>query len=93
MKSKNSRKIGADEAEHLRLVKLSPCATCGKAGGFAHHTKQGNHRTTIATCYDCHQGPMGWHGDGTMQRIYKVDENDALERTLASVEALRAWRQ
>lgn len=89
MRSKNSKAITPREAEHLRLVKLAPCATCRGAGGYAHHTKQGNHWTTIATCYDCHQGPQGWHGDGTMQRIYKVTENDALNTTLADVDELR----
>jgi len=89
MRSKNSKAITPREAEHLQLVKLAPCATCQKAGGYAHHTKQGNHWTTIATCWDCHQGPMGLHGDGTLQRIYKVDENDLLNRTLDSVDQLR----
>jgi hypothetical protein len=90
MRSKNSKAITPAESEHMRLVKLCACATCSKAGGYAHHTKQGNHRTTIASCWDCHQGSMGWHGDGTMQRIYKVDENDALNITLQRVDELRS---
>ena len=89
MRTNNAARITPKESEHMRLVKLAACATCDKAGGFAHHTKQGNHRTTIATCWDCHQGPQGWHGDGTMQRIFKMDENTAINVTLERVEQLR----
>jgi len=67
-------------------VKESGCAVCG-AGGVveAHHTKQGNHFTTIGLCDCCHRGPMGIHGDKTMWRIHKMDENDALNETLRRV--------
>jgi hypothetical protein len=89
MRTKNAAAITPAEREHLRLVKLCACGWCDKAGGFAHHTKQGNHFTTIGTCWDCHQGPMGWHGDRTLMRIYKRDENDALNGTLRRVDELK----
>ena len=86
MWSKNKRAMSLSERGHVQRVKESGCAVCG-AGGVveAHHTKQGNHFTTIGLCDTCHRGPMGWHGDKTMWRIHKMDENDALNETLRRV--------
>ena len=86
MRTKNSKTITRAEDAHMARVKESGCAVCGTAGIVeAHHTKQGNHFTTIGLCYTCHRGPMGWHGDKTMWRIHKVDENDALNETLRRI--------
>lgn len=83
MRTKNAKRISPGESDHMGRVKESGCAVCG-AGGVveAHHTKQGNHFTTIGLCDTCHRGPMGIHGDKTMWRIHKMDENDALNETL-----------
>lgn len=83
MRTKNAARITAAESAHMGKVKESGCAVCG-AGPYveAHHTKQGNHFTTIGLCPECHRGPMGIHGDKTMWRIHKMDENDALNETL-----------
>lgn len=89
MRSQNSEAITPREREHLRLVKLCACGWCDGAGGFAHHTRQGDHWTTVGCCWDCHQGPMGWHGDRTLMRIYKRDEYDALNITLERVDKLK----
>lgn len=89
MRSKNSKAITRRESEHLALVKRVTCGWCDGHGGYAHHIKQGNHWTTVGTCYECHQGPLGWHGDKTLMRIYKRDENDALNLTLDRVDELR----
>jgi hypothetical protein len=49
----------------------------------AHHIKQGAHFTTIALCADCHtDSSLGWHGNKVAWRIAKMDELDALNRTL-----------
>ena len=85
MRSKNSKPLTAAEREHLRKVKEAPCGWCGGVGGYAHHIKQGDHWTTVATCWECHQGPQGWHGDKTLSRIYKRDELDALNETLRNI--------
>lgn len=89
MRTKNAKRITAGESEHMDKVKRSGCAVCGAGCDDtyveAHHTKQGNHFTTIGLCDACHRGPMGIHGDKTMWRIHKMDENDALNETLRRV--------
>ena len=86
MRTKNAKRITPAESAHMGRVKESGCAVCG-AGGIveAHHTKQGNHFTTVGLCDHCHRGPMGIHGDKTMWRIHKMDENDALDETLRRI--------
>lgn len=83
----NSKNIKPDDSEWLAMVKRQPCSVCLRAGpSAAHHTKQGNHRTAIALCFDCHQGSKnGWHGQKRMWAVMKVDENDALNVTLRHI--------
>jgi hypothetical protein len=85
MRTKNAKEITAAEREHLRKVKSVACGWCDGPGGYAHHIKQGDHWTTVATCWACHQGPQGWHEDKTLSRIYKRDELDALNVTLSRI--------
>lgn len=86
MRSKNSAPLTLKEREHLSRVKSAPCSVCDGIGGFAHHINQGDHFTTVALCYDCHQGSCGWHGDKTRWRIYRVpDEVRALNKTLKAI--------
>lgn len=66
-------------------VKELPCSLCEGTGGYAHHINQGQHFTTVALCWECHQGQHGWHGDKTLWRIRKFDELDALNETLRSL--------
>ena len=83
MRSKNSRPLTQDERKHLARVKELPCSICDSPGpSAAHHIKQSQHFTTVALCYDCHQGPAGWHGTKVLWRIRKMDELDALNVTL-----------
>lgn len=82
MRSKNSKPLTAAEKAHLAKVKALPCSVCNAPGGYAHHPVQGLHFVTIAICWDCHQGPLGFHGDKTMWKIYKMDEWKALNITL-----------
>lgn len=86
MWSKNKARMTASEREHVGKVKESGCAVCG-AGGVveAHEIKQGLWFTSIGLCPECHRGPMGIHGDKTLWRIYKMDEQDALNETLRRV--------
>lgn len=89
MRTKNAKTITKSEGAHMDRVKRSRCAVCNEGSDDtyveAHHTKQGNHYTTIGLCEHCHRGPMGIHGDKTMWRIHKMDENDALNETLRRV--------
>jgi hypothetical protein len=75
------------EREWVGLVKEQPCSVCEAAGpSDAHHIKQGNHYTCVALCKSCHQGPvLGWHGQKRMWSIMKMDENDALNVTIANI--------
>lgn len=91
MRTKNAARITADESAHMARVKSVACVVCGAdAPVEAHHIKQGRHYCTVATCADCHRGSEnGWHGRKTMWRVMKMDELDALNKTLAAVEAAR----
>jgi len=81
MRSKNSARITEAEGAHMALVKSIACACCGGPGGYAHHIVQGLHFITVALCWDCHQGPNGWHGNKSLWRIQKLDEWGALNRS------------
>ena len=73
MKTKNGKNITAAEKAHLARVKA------------AHHIHQGQHFTAVALCWDCHQGPAGWHGTKALWRIRKLDELGALNITLGRI--------
>lgn len=83
MRSKNSKPHTNDESAHLAAVKSLPCSLCNaSAPSSAHHINQGQHFTTVALCWECHQGPLGWHGTKALWRIKKWDELDALNVTI-----------
>lgn len=83
MRSKNAPPLTPAEREHIAAVKALPCSCCGGPGGYAHHIEQRKHFIVCALCWDCHQGPNGWHGNKTLWRIRKLDELGALNITLA----------
>jgi hypothetical protein len=93
MRTKNAKTISKAESEHMALVKSVACGWCDGAGGYAHHIRQGLHWVTVATCWECHQGPQGWHGDKTLSRIFKRDELDALNITIERVDELKRQGQ
>lgn len=87
MRTKNAKAISVAESVHMARVKESPCAVCdAPPPSSAHHIRQGDHYTTVALCWECHQGPLGWHGDKTLWRIRKLDELQALNITLSRIE-------
>ena len=52
--------------EHIAAVKALPCITCGHpAPSYAHHVTGDKQPRSdwrvIPLCYDCHQGPEGYH--------------------------------
>lgn len=86
MRSKNSKAFTAAEAAHLEAVKSVACVLCdAPPPSAAHHIQQGDHFTTVALCWECHQSPRGWHGTKVLWRIRKWDELDALNETLRRV--------
>ena len=79
-----NNKLTAAERKHLQRVKSLPCAVCNAPPpSSAHHINQGQQYTTVALCYDCHQGAvMGWHGQKRAWHIRKMGELDALNITI-----------
>jgi hypothetical protein len=77
----------AKERAYVGLVKLLPCSVCEAPGpSDAHHIKQNRQYTVVALCKSCHQGSkMGWHGEKRAWAIAKMDELDALNKTVENV--------
>jgi hypothetical protein len=77
------------ERRWVGLVKEQPCSVCGQDGpSDAHHIKQGRHFTVVALCKSCHQGSkMGLHGEKVAWQLAKMEEIDALNKTVENV-----WR-
>jgi hypothetical protein len=79
-----------------RVAKIG-CVLCAKLGAgptkaSVHHLREGQGKgerasdfLTIALCYDCHQGPNGFHGNRSLLRIAKVDELDLLALTIEAL--------
>lgn len=79
--------MNAVERMWVQRVKEQECSVCAAPPpSDAHHIKQGNHFTVVALCKSCHQGSMmGWHGQKRAWAIAKMDENDALNKTIEKV--------
>jgi hypothetical protein len=79
-----NNKLTPKERKHIARVKELPCSVCDAPGpSDAHHVKQGLQYTVVALCKDCHQGSiLGWHGQKKMWAIKKMEEIDALNRTI-----------
>lgn len=77
-------KLNNKERRHLAMVKELPCSVCDKPGpSEAHHIKQGSQYTCVALCPNCHRNQtLGWHGQKIMWAIKKMDEIDALNKTI-----------
>ena len=83
-----NNQLNARERKHLARVKELPCSVCDAPGpSQAHHIKQGNQYTCVALCHDCHQGSvLGLHGQRRAWAIRKMDELDALGKTIMRLE-------
>jgi len=93
--------VSVRSTAHMFRVKSLPCVLCSRLGREqtsvtdAHHFTVGRAKgtknddmLTLALCHDdCHQGSQGIHGDRTLLRIAKVDEQDLLADTLRSLYA------
>ncbi len=91
VRTKNSKAHTALESAYLADVKRCTCVVCNApAPSSAHHTEQGLHFNTIALCWDCHQGPHGWHGDRSRWRAAKMTEAKSMNETRRRVEELRS---
>jgi hypothetical protein len=79
-----NNKLNAAERKHLAKVKALPCSVCdAPAPTEAHHIKQHRQYTCVALCTDCNTGSVnGWHGQKRMWQVMKMDELDALNKTV-----------
>lgn len=79
-----NNQLNARERKHLARVKALACSVCDAPGpSEAHHVKQGSQYTCVALCPDCHRGPLlGWHGQRRAWAVRKMDELDALGKTI-----------
>lgn len=84
MQSKNKKDPTAAEKRHIERVKALPCSVCGVSGpSDCHEPQQGLWYASIALCRDCHMGSNnGWHGRKAIWRVMKMDELDALAKTI-----------
>lgn len=91
MQSKNKR-ITQAEREHIARVKEMACVVCGQSGpSEAHHIKQDSHWHTVPLCKGCHTGTHnGIHGCKAMWHIMKMDEVDALAKTIEALSLEKA---
>lgn len=82
-------------SEYMALVKRLLCVVHRKLGvpqegpTYAHHVRAGQGMSqragdfcVAALCHDCHQGPLGVHGDKTLMKIAKLSEMDMLDLTI-----------
>ena len=75
------------EREHLARIKDMDCAVCeSKAPNEAHHIRQDSAYYCVPLCVSCHRdGRNGIHGRKAMWQVYKMDELDALARTISNL--------
>jgi hypothetical protein len=81
------------EKSYMDRVAKLPCAICASHGVQLHHVREGQGTSqraqnwlVIPLCPDCHTGPKnGIHGDRAMWKIHKMDEMDALAKTIQAI--------
>lgn len=81
----------AKERKHLERIKSLPCCVCDAEGQTeAHHLKQDSAYYCIPLCGDCHTGKRnGIHGEKNMWKLMKMDETDALAKTIEMLEGMK----
>lgn len=80
--------VNKAERKHIAMIKNMPCIVCSEsAPSDAHHItncgRRISHYATVPLCKDCHQDNQnGIHGNKNMWRVMKMDEMDALAKTV-----------
>lgn len=84
MQSKNKKAPTVIESRYIAWLKEQSCVVCGEHGpSDAHEIKQGSWFTAVPLCKGCHQGPKnGIHGEKRMWILMKMDELDAVNKTV-----------
>ncbi len=77
-------KLTAAGRAHLARVKQLSCSVCdAPAPSEAHHIKQHRQMLCIPLCVSCHRSHFnGIHGQARIWKVMKLDELDALNKTL-----------
>lgn len=72
------------EHQHIERIKSMACAVCDNpAPSEAHHIRQNLAYSCIPLCADCHRNNLlGWHGQRSAWKVRKMDELDALAKTI-----------
>jgi hypothetical protein len=78
------------ESNYMSKVASLPCVVCGNQPVELHHVREGQGMSqraqnwlVIPLCPSCHRDSMmGLHGQRNMWRIKKMDEMDALAKTI-----------
>lgn len=96
-------KTPGERAYHQVVASLA-CVLCDRLGQrqstrtTVHHdthsagmAQRSGHYLAAALCKDCHQGPLGVHGDKTLLRLAKVTEADLIDETIG--QAFAAMRE
>lgn len=88
MKSKNKPAPTAAERRHIERVAALDCVVCGASGpSEVHEPEQGLWHASIALCPACHRGPQGWHGTRLRWTLHRVNELQAINKTVQGVTA------
>ena len=82
-----NNRLTAREREHLARIKAMPCSVCDQPGpSEAHHIKQHVQMLCVPLCTSCHRDPHnGLHGGRAMWRVMRMDELDALAKTIEAL--------
>lgn len=78
------------EKKYMNRVASLPCSLCGAQPVELHHIREGqglsqraSNYLVIPLCPRCHRDKkLGWHGEKVMWNIHKMDEMDALSKTI-----------
>lgn len=83
MKSKNKPRQTADESAHASVLADMDCIVCdAPAPSEVHEPEQGLWFVSMPLCAACHRGPDGWHGTRLRWRLRRVNELQAINRTI-----------
>lgn len=86
MHSKNKPKPTAAERRHIERVASLACVVCDAPGpSHVHEPEQGLWHVSVALCPACHTGHDGWHGTRLRWKLRRMNELQAINRTVAQV--------
>lgn len=86
MKSKNKPRQKAAESEHADALANMDCVVCDAPGpSEVHEPEQGLWFASMPLCFPCHRGPEGWHGNRLRWKLRRINELQAINKTIQRV--------